>query len=152
MPGPMLRMPTTNQVNRTVVADHQGRPILVLTGGEYMVHEQDGSITVRKEGHSIELMDGTAWYPAMSAGPQGVKLGCCELCRHPPYRFPFRELPRHGLVSKWKRCARCGQLVCPRHRRPGADGKWRCVRCKRMAWLDWLKEAVLGFFFSTEED
>lgn len=145
---PMPRLPITNQVYRTVVTDENGQPILEITAGEYMIPDGNG-MTILKNGQSILLMDGTEWNPAMAI-QQGVKLACCELCRHPPFRFPFRERPRHGLVSKWKRCVRCGRAICPRHRHRTSDGSWRCSHC-RHGIFHWLREILLRLFTYTEE-
>jgi hypothetical protein len=144
---PNLKLPTANQVFRTILADDRGQPILDISAGEYMVHEPDGSITIRKENHSILLMDGLEWNPAMAAA---IRIGCCELCRNPPRGLFSRERPRHGLVSmaKAKRCAECGLLLCPRHRHRGADERWRCPACGRSRRL---RDLVLDIFFSREE-
>ena len=144
---PPMQLPTASQVFRTVLSDEQGMPILDVSAGEYMVHDPHGNITIRKENHSILLMDGLEWCPAQAAQ---IRVGVCECCRHPPYRFFFRERPRHGLLSmaKAKRCTACGLLLGPRHRHLGHDGRWRCVRCGRSRRL---KDFFLGIFFSTEE-
>jgi hypothetical protein len=107
-----------------------GRPCLEICGtSEWIIHEPDGSVSTRKLDTLIELMCGTMWHPGMA---DKVPVGVCTLCRQPPYTFPHREPPRHGIVSRKmaRTCVDCGVLACPKHVLK-VDGRWRCVRCAR---------------------
>jgi len=139
-------MTGANQSVETELLDHEGNVILEIVAREYMVHEPDGSITTKRLNQSIELMCGLQWHPGLASGADGLLIGVCELCRHPRYRFPFRDAPRHGLVSlaKAHQCIGCGLLLCPRHQKMGADGQVRCPTCGRR---HTLKRGVLRIFF-----
>jgi len=125
-----LNMGGVDQVWQTVIWNDDGNPILEVSEGEYVVHKPDNSIIIQHSNNSIQLMCGQFWQP----GPKALPLGVCELCRNPPYRFPFRKKPRHGLVSlKYsKYCSGgCGRLLCPSHAHLCKDRRYRCPSCAR---------------------
>lgn len=148
------QLPGTASLYDNTIYDERGNVIFKTVTGQYLIHEPDGSMTSRSEGSTIELVDGTQWSPAQAAMKDNpIRVGVCQLCREPPYQFPFRAKPRHGIVSlrRAKRCAGsgCGRLLCPQHRKMGSDGRWRCTVCARRHWWRML---VLRLFFSFEED
>jgi len=144
--------PGTASLYDNTVYDEHGNVILQVVSGQYLVTTPDGTVTSRSVGSTIELVDGTQWSPAQAAVKDNpIRVGVCILCRHPPYQFPRRQKPRHGLVSlrRAKRCASCGRLICPHCRKMRTDGKWRCIVCYRRHWWRML---LLRLFFSFEED
>ena len=117
MPVP-LNMPAVNQELDTVILDDQGQPVVTVGMRTFLVHEPDGSITKRKISQNIALADGSIWNPSLSMPPKpAVVLALCDCCRNPPWRFPQRAAPSHGLISRAraKTCASCGHLCCPKH-------------------------------------
>ncbi len=101
-----FNLPNVNETIESILLDENSIPILRVEAGEYEVHELDGSMTHRRVNNSILLMCGTEWHPGMW---KEVPVGVCELCRHPRYKFPLREKPRHGIVS----LARATRLCSP---------------------------------------
>jgi len=144
--------PGTASLYDNTIYDEHGKPILQITSGQYIVTEPDGTMTSRSISSMFPLVCGLSWSPLEAARKDNpIRIGICPLCRHPPYRFPIRPKPRHGLVSmrRAKRCVSCGRLICPQHRKMGADGQWRCTGCSR--WYR-LRTALLGLFFRYEEN
>ena len=145
------QLPGTASLYDNSVCDEDGNPILQVVSGQYIVTEPDGTMTSRSINSTIELMDGLQWSPALAAlKDRPIRVGVCQFCRYPPYRFPVRARPKHGLVSmrRAKRCASCGRLMCPKHRKMGTDGKWRCPVCsRRHGW----RMLLLRLFFSFDE-
>ena len=144
-------IPGAGSVFQNRVYDDEGNVIMEMTSGQYMVREPDGSFITRNENSTISLMDGLEWCPLMATGPQPIRIGVCTLCRNPPYQFPVRHGPKHGLVSmrRAKRCASCGRLLCPIHRRKCSDHKWRCPACSRK---HRAKTILFRVFFSLEQE
>ena len=145
-----FNLPAANRQVRTVLSDDQGNPMVQMSAGEYMVHNPDGSITVLRENRSIQLMCGLQWYPGMTDGQKIISVGVCELCRNPPYTFPLRNKPRHGLVSmdRARQCSGCGLLLCPRHQSRHGRQTF-CPSCSRRYRL---KNVLLRIFFRIEEE
>ena len=141
--------PGADQTVRTVLWDALGNPIVEVGAREYMVHRPDGSVATERINSSILLMDGTMWHPGM----RDVRLGVCKLCREPPYTFPFRQGPMHGLVSLTPggavKCARCGMILCPAHARRCSDNRLRCPSCAQRGTLRRFFERI---FWTTDED
>ena len=141
--------PSTQQTITTFLVATDGTVIGQVPASERMTQSPSGPITVDKQHSSVLLMDGTFWHPGM----RNVRLGVCQLCREPPYTFPFRKKPQHGLVSLAPgggvNCAGCGMILCPAHARRGADSRSRCPSCARggafRRFFEWL-------FWATEED
>jgi hypothetical protein len=131
----------------TQITDVDGALILSIGMREYTVTLPGQAPLHRKVSQSIQLVDGAEWSPVMAMGANPVRIGVCGSCRHPPFRFPTREI-LHGLVrlSKAKICNDCGQLVCPRCRKLGIDKRWRCLRChrKHRTWR-FLKSFVVSY-------
>jgi hypothetical protein len=144
--------PGTASLYDNTVYDEHGNVILQVVSGQYLLTSPDGTVTSRSVSSTIQLVCGLQWAPSHAAmRDHAVRIGVCMLCREPPYRFPFRRRPRHGLVSlrRAKRCASCGRLICPQHRTMGPDGRWRCIVCAR--WHGWLMR-LLRLLFSFKED
>jgi hypothetical protein len=129
-----------------VVRDAHGEEILRTTASEWTLLSPEGVLTNGRLHEAIQLSDGSAWSPAMAFGQNPVLVGCCDLCRHPPFRFPRRERATHGLVrlDRAKTCP-CGTLLCPRHACRCADRRYRCPACYRR-WR--LRRGLLGVFFT----
>lgn len=145
--GPAL--PPIIRTVETVFYESDGSEVLRLSARQLTLHHPDGSIEQRKINDNLVLVDGSTWNAAMLLAQPPVAVGICELCRRPPYMFPARAKPTHGLVrlSRAKACT-CGTLCCPRHRRRCADGQIRCAHCaRRWSW----KERVLSLFFTSQE-
>ena len=140
--APIVRM------TETIIRDGD-EVIAHLTAKEMTLRYPDGRIEQRKSHENILLADGTSFNAAMTFARPPVQIGACRLCRQPPYMFPFREQPTHGLVrlARAKTCVHnnCGALCCPKHRTLCSDGRYRCTRCARK-WF-W-QELFRGFFFS----
>lgn len=122
-----FQVPPSSDHTGAILWSSDGQPILEMWSSDYMIHEPDGSISTRKLNTAIELMCGTMWHPGIA---DRIPIGVCQLCRQPPYTFPFRERARHGIVSRKmaRTCVDCGRLACPKHIRQ-VDGAWRCVQC-----------------------
>ena len=132
---------------QTVLRDADGREIVMLGVTELLIRNADGSVTKRKVGENLLTSCGRHWNPSMmSAEP----IGCCFLCRRPPYTFPRRDLPTHGIVllSQAKTCGLgCGRMACPQHARRCADGQYRCLICAR--WF-WIRRLFSSLFFKEQ--
>ena len=139
--------PGTQQTITTFLFDTDGYVIGQVGAEECMTQGPSGCIVVAKRNTSVLLMDGTFWHPGM----RNVRLGVCGLCREPPYTFPFRKKPQHGLVNLAPgggvNCAGCGMILCPAHAKRGADRRPRCPSCARggafrrfFQWLFWATE------------
>lgn len=128
-----------------VVRDRHGEIVLRTTASEWTLRTPDGALTNGRLHESIQLADGSAWNPAMVFGQNPILVGCCDRCRHPPFRFLRREQSTHGLVrlDRAKTCP-CGTLLCPRHAYRCTDRRYRCPTCARR-WQ--LREGLLGIFF-----
>ena len=143
-----LNMGGVDQIWRTILWDNEGKPILEVSSGEYVVHHPDHSIDIQHSNNSIQLMCMQFWQP----GPKAQPLGVCELCRYPPYTFPFRKKPKHGLVSL--KCAKycsgsCRRLLCPQHAHLCKDRRYRCPSC---VWKYRLGQFLKGLLFRYEEE
>ncbi|MBL1216577.1 MAG: hypothetical protein D8M59_03695 [Planctomycetes bacterium] len=132
-----------------VIYDNDGTEILRITASEMTIQMPDGTLEHRKKHENLILADGTSWNAAMLYAQPPVQIGACAQCRKPPYSFPFRAKPSHGLVrlTRAKTCPDCGTLTCPKHRTRCSDGRFRCTVCARK-WR--LRESILGLFFVTE--
>lgn len=122
--------------------------LMSLSGTQHLIRHQNGTIEQRRRYENKLLADNTSINGAMLGGPQPAVLTRCELCVHPPYHFPYREKPTHGLIrlDRAKSCAGgCGALCCARHRVHCSDKKYRCTRCARK-WR--LGRGFLRLFFS----
>jgi len=144
-----FQVPPSSDHIGAILWDADGRPILEMWASEYVIHEPaDGSVSARKLNTFVELMCGTMWHPGMA---QHVPVGVCQLCREPLYTFPFRERPRHGIVSLRRGssvCARCGALACNRHL-GHLDGQSLCLPClRRHRSLSFLRR----IFFRCEDE
>lgn len=130
-----------------VVRDPHGEVVLRTTASEWTLLSPEGVLTNGRLHESIQLSDGSAWSPAMAFTQNPIYVGCCDLCRHPPFRFPHREQPTHGLVrlDRARTCSGCGALVCPLHAHRCADRRYRCRRCYRR-WR--LQRRLLSIFFT----
>ena len=111
------------------VEDLEGNVILEVRQEEYIVMEPDGSLSSYTKDQNIQLVCGSSWSPSMLqakplAGPR-------HACEHPGIPILGTGRRSHGLVAMYraKLCTDCGILCCPRHRRIGQDGKWRCLYC-----------------------
>lgn len=115
------------------VQDHEGNVILDVRKEEYIVVEPDGSLSSYTRDQSILLVCGTVWGPSMLREKPPVYLGLCESCRNPGISLLRGQRRSHGLVAMYRArlCTDCGILCCPRHRRIGKEGKWRCLSCDR---------------------
>ena len=124
-------IPDTRSVIEAVLRDADGTHALRISGEEWELHTPKGIVNIKRH-NSFRLMCGTQWYPALW---KAVPVAICEICRHPPYTFPFRERPQHGVVSiaRSKECD-CGKRLCPRHAKRCSDGKYRCPSCRRRLW------------------
>lgn len=133
----------------TVFYDNDGYVVMRLSATQMTLHHPDGRIEQRKINDNLVLADGSTWNAAMLLAQPPVPIGVCGLCRKPPYTFPWRAKPTHGLVrlSRAKTC-QCGTLCCPAHRVRCADGQVRCLRCAH-TW-SW-KERLLSLFFAKED-
>jgi hypothetical protein len=132
----------------TVVRDTDGEEVVRLSATEFTVRYPDGRLESRKLHENLVLCDGTSFNASMLFANPPVQIGVCRYCRRPPYRFPWREAPTHGVLrlTRARTCSghRCAVLCCSRHRMLCSDGRYRCLRCsRRWAW----KEFVLGIFF-----
>lgn len=132
----------------TVVRDGD-EEIARFTATEMTLRHPDGKIEHSRLHENLILSDGTSFNAAMMFAQPPVQIGVCRLCRRPPYTFPVRDRPTHGLVrlTRAKTCAHrhCGSLCCPKHRTRCSDGQYRCTRCAR-TWFWW--ELILGIFCS----
>ena len=141
-----------NQEFVTIYYDDEGQSVLEIGAGQYILHFQDGTEVDRKTSQSFQLECGLQFTPAMSHGQQPVLIGICQLCRRPPYRFPFRKaVKHHGLVSmaRSRRCRRCGKLLCPNHYRRCRDNRYRCISpCTN---IYNIRRLVRRLFFTVEE-
>ena len=124
------------------IADIDGTPVLEVGRHEYTVTHRDGSITNRNINQSIRLVCNTVWSPLSK-----IPVGICSQCRG----LSLFARKTHGIVaiSRAKECAECGTLCCPRHRKKGRDGKWRCLDHHK---THRLKNLVWPVFFEREED
>ena len=123
-----FQVPPTSDHAGVILWDAEGRPVLEVWDSEYVIHEPGPSVSSRKLSNLLQLMCGTVWHPRML---DKVPVGVCQLCREPPYTFPRRSRPRHGIVSRKmaRICVDCGTLACPKHIRQ-VDGAWRCVEVR----------------------
>lgn len=132
--------------NRNTVAtitDSKGKVIIEIRQEEYLIIGKDGSITSYSLYNNIILEDGMAWSPALLSGPKPIHIGACDICRS------RRRSKSHGLVAMaHARLCVCGKLCCPKHRRQGADEKWRCPSC---AHKYSVKRMFRPFFFRKKE-
>jgi hypothetical protein len=143
-------LPPASEEIRTLLYDRNGEPILQVSASKQIIQDPVRGMIAQTLNSSIELSCGMQWHPGLLNGPQAVLIGVCEICRHPPYRFPRRERPTHGIVSLQAACrCVCGLLVCPRHAMQCDDGRWRCPRCASRYRLG---RFFLGLFFHIEED
>ena len=141
-----LNIAGVDQIWQTVLFDDDGKPILEVSDSEYVVNGPNGEVTIKRLNSSIQLMCNSQWHP----GPDAEPLGVCELCRKPPYKFPFRDKPKHGLVSlKYaRRCSRCySRLLCPKHVRI-IDRRFYCPSC---ALICRLKRLFIFLLFRDKE-
>ena len=148
MPQPNFQSAPVISQTESVIHDKNGDEILRLGASEFTMRFPDGRIERHKVSESIILADGTNFNVGMMYTSPPIQIGVCSLCRRPPYSFPFRDTPSHGLVrlTRAKTCT-CGALCCTRHRRLCSDGRYRCLPCaRRWSW----KEAVLSIFFAKE--
>ena len=142
-----LNIAGVDQIWQTILLDDEGKPLLEISAGEYIVHGPKGEITIRRSNCSIQLMCKQLWHP----GPKAEPLGVCELCRKPPYKFPFREKPKHGLVTlkHANYCSgSCHLLLCPKHARYIND-QFYCPSC---AAKYRAKHVMTSLFFRYEEE
>ncbi len=140
-----INLTPPNNLFRTVLRDEDGTIILEIIAGESLLTEPDGSITHIHDNTSIKLVDGPLWYP----GKPNVDVGVCSFCRKPPWKFPVRDKPTHGIVSlpNTKHCT-CGKLLCPRHTHNSTDHKFRCPVCQRK----YQFRHTLWFLFTATEE
>lgn len=124
-------MPPVYKAIKTLVVDKAGNPVVMLKYREIIIVRPNGSTKEYKAGANIELVDGTVFNVGMLAGPRPVRLAVCELCREPPYTFPRRSEPTHGLCATGHRCRDCGRWSCPGHCEADPCGRWRCTLCAR---------------------
>ena len=128
----------------TTITDIDGTPILEIGRHEYTITHKDGSITNSNINETTQLVCGTVWSP-MSKVPVVI----CSQCRTPSL-FARKT---HGIVAmnRAKTCATpgCGTACCPRHRKLGRDGKWRCLEHHK---THRLKNLVHPIFFESDED
>jgi len=129
---PIIALP--GSYTQTIIRDVDGTPILEIGYSDYMVTNPDGSMARQEVAESIMLVDGTVWNAGMMSSTPPVLLGCCQDCRHPPFRGLHRERPTHGLVSlkRARHCRDCGKLACPRHiTKVTGTNAWRCRTCAK---------------------
>lgn len=126
---PKLTLPPASNKTTTVFEDEYLNEVFRK---EYEVRttiDATGAASTSSIGTSIVLMDGTLWNQSMRDHP----LVMCHSCRNPPRPWlGTREPVRHGLLlaANSVRCADCGAIACPHHRRSGRDGAWFCVQCR----------------------
>ena len=120
---PTVVAPNTHDVTRLL--DEEGRLIVEVGVDEFTVVQPSGQLDQYRNLTGILLADGTLWSPLTR-----VPVGVCDECRHPRFHGLRREQPSHGIVSLQgaRRCASCGRLCCPRHRKP-VGRHWQCLTC-----------------------
>lgn len=145
---PRLTLPPAANKVTTILRDEFMNEVLRIDYDEYTLIDATGATSSYKIGTSIMLMDGTFWNPSLREQP----LVLCRSCRNPPRPwFGTPEPVRHGLLlaANAVRCADCGAIVCPLHRRSGRDGAWFCVHCRPGGILRGLVDAL--FFEEVDE-
>ena len=138
----------TTKTTITEIRDMTGEVILEISMEETRIRMPDGSVVSQRSSTSIRTAGGAIWSPLQWMARPPRHVGICDQCRHPKFSFFRRERPTHGIVLlKQAKLCECGMLCCPKHRRLGSDGVWRCPACakKHMA-----KEALLSIFFTRE--
>lgn len=145
MPAPSHNLAPIIRRSLNVIRDEAGTPV-VLIGTHEITCQTNGEIQVFKQFDTIVLADGSCVGVASLLGKPGIDLGLCRLCRNPPYTFPHRRRPTHGLVrlDRAHTCS-CGAVICTRHAKFGSDGRWRCIPCAR--WHSFW-DFLLGLFFT----
>lgn len=129
----------------TVILDQNGDELLRIAAREITILQPGSNdVTKTKIHENIVLVDGTNWNAAMLFSQPPVHIAACRICRDPPWTFPCRERPSHGLMRLTKPVCPCGQLCCPRHLRRCSDGRSRCLRCTRKFF--W-KSLLLNLFY-----
>jgi len=126
-----VTLPPSIETITTVCRDLNGDVIGEVSASTVLVHNQD-EIRRQRQNESIQLATGEQWHPGLR-----MRVGVCERCRN--------------LVSMQRAipCADCQQLLCGRHARRGADGKWRCLsHARRFRLLRFLER----LFYSIEEE
>lgn len=143
-------LPSTQRTLETAFHDINGEPVLTIALEEGTTVDPSGNVQEFKRNTNSQLVCGTMWNPGMLAGNAPILLGVCERCRHPPYSFFDPEQPTHGLCSQANGmlCPDCGAFTCPRHRRLGDDGQWRCLFCLDQQPLSGLLKSI---FFKRED-
>jgi len=131
-------LPPEEQEFETVVRDAEGRELLRNRMTIRTETAPDGTIRETRKSDLEETGDGFAWSAAMLRQNPPVLLASCAICR--------RRKRAKGVMSTLagiKRCVHCERNCCPRHRRRGADGQWRCLRHHRWYRLGRLAHRIL---------
>ena len=137
------------EINRQIVTDRHGRPVLELQTQTRSTEQADGSELTERRTVLQEMEDGALVSPYEVVRPNGVRLARCDRCVRPRWRFPRRTSPSAGVVrlSAAARCRSCQALLCPAHQVRGPRDTVYCSSCwSRRA----LQRAVRRIFFSRE--
>ena len=147
MSGQPFQLAPIVLTNETVIYDGD-EEVARIKGSDITIRHPNGALEQRKLHDNLLLVDGTNFNAAMMFSTPRVDIGVCRPCRRPPYTFPFRKQPTHGLMrlTRAKTCA-CGVLCCPKHRHRCADGRYRCPRC---LWRWRLRQSIVWVFCSPE--
>ena len=97
----------------TEITDAYGVPILVITSREMFLDDGNGKTHKLHYNALVQLCDGTTWHTGLLKGPNPKLPGVCEFCRRPPYRFPWRDRPRHGVAARVETLRSCRGLCQP---------------------------------------
>lgn len=141
--------PAFNEHAELVLRDEHGRPFLVIGQDKVAVIGPNGEMAEQSREDAIMLVDGLLWTPQMLKWSNPVLVTTCAECRNPRRSLLRPERASHGLLSvrNARSCARCGRVLCPRHRR-WEDGGWHCHDCAK---TNRFKKAVRWLFFREEE-
>lgn len=135
-----------SQIIENRLYDAQGQLAFEIRAGEYTTYNLDGSSITKKSYQGIGLVCGSVYQ-----GGSKMLLAICEDCRYPPYRFPWRYKPRHGVFNQklGHRCAghHCGKQLCPRDA-IRYHHHYYCLSCFRK---ERIKTWFLKIFTSTKE-
>ena len=134
--------PIAAEIENTI--EYDGEDISTFRADQVLERAPDDSLKTKKRNRTKIGADSMGWNPAMA---KDMPIALCDDCRHPPWRFPRRPIPRTGLLAMQNavRC-QCGRLLCPHCRVEGSDGRHRCRRCNRLhrlrtliTWIFWTK-------------
>lgn len=135
----MARQPfslaSDGEENEYRLFDKYERLALRVRSGIIEVH-RNGSDVPQKFHTSLELEDGSFWYPGLLYVQPPTKpalLGICHFCRYPdPVEILRGARPSHGCLrlDRGVQCD-CGEFLCKKHSVLCKDRKYRCPACAR---------------------